>query len=486
MKKLVLAVVQVLLSFALGAQEIRSVDISVYINHDGDAYIKQVWDVNVVRGTEWYIPIGNLGPMSIRGLKVSENGEDFIDEGRTWDSNRSLAEKAGRCGIIDKGSDGVELCWGQGSYGDHVWTAGFVALRLVQSLQDYDAFNFMLLNPDLIAAPQKASVTIQRLDGGRFDSDSTRVWFFGTEGYSEFREDGTIRFDVENMRRDDSIICMMRFEKGVFAPEVSRDMKFEKMQKKAFKGSTYKEKKGLFGGLSFEDVIELLFGILVVLVVLFIVLSFIFFWIRDLVLKALGRVWKQSTFGATKVSGWAREAPFGGSIPIAASLLKDGSRLMILSSHPERSIGAYFLKWIQEGIVTPIKANDGHYDLRFPEQMPELTDECEKNLFRKAMEAAGSNNILEKGEFDSWAKRHYSALSGWPDGVVKEGRSKLSRFSGDKVAEAAKLLQFRNMLNDFTLSKVREVPEVGLWGQYLVFAQLFGIADKVAEGFAKM
>jgi len=474
-----------LLSAALGAQEIRSVDITLYIDHAGDAYIKQVWDVNVVSGTEWYLPIGNLGKMSIRGLTVQENGEEFIDEGRNWDSDRSLAEKAGRSGIIDKGSDGVELCWGQGSYGDHVWTSGFVALGLVQSLKDYDAFNFMLLNPDLIARPQKATVTITRLDGGRFDTDSTRVWFFGTEGVSEFREDGTIRFEVSNMRRDDSIICMMRFEKGMFAPEISRNIKFKKMQKKAFKGSSYKL-SGLFRGLDFEDIIALLVGLLVVLGVVGLVLLFIWALIRDAVLKILGRTWKASTFGSTKVEGWAREAPFDGSIPIACALMKDGSRLILSSDHPERRIGAYFLKWIHEGLVSPIKAEDGHYDLKFPDKMPDFQDDCESNLFRKAMEASGSNMILEKGEFDSWAKKHYAALAGWPDGVVKEGRSKLSAFNGDKVTEAAKLLQFKNMLADFTLSRVREVPEVSLWGQYLVFAQLFGIADKVAAGFAKM
>ena len=492
MKRLFTFIAVLLLAAAtLSAQRIRSVDIDVYINEEGDSYIKQVWDVDIVSGTEWYIPIGNLGGMRISGLKVSENGEEFIDEGREWDSSRSRAEKAGRSGIIDKGKNGVELCWGQGNYGHHVWEVGFVALRLVQSLEDYDAFNFMFINPDMIAGPEKATVTFHRLDGVPFSTDSTRFWFFGTEGESQLLEDGTIRFEVEKMRRSDSVIAMMRFDKGVFKPELSKDMKFEDMQKKAFKGSDYEKKKGLKGILknfSIDDLIDIFFELLIGLVVVGFLLLMVFVWIKDQILKATGRQWSSKFFGSSRVTGWAREAPFKGSLPVAAYLLKDGSRLQFKNAHTERAIGAYFLRWIQQGLVTPVKAADGHYDLQFPEEMPDFAEDSEVSLFRKAQDAAklNGNYILEKGEFDSWAEKHYKSLANWPTALINEGKSKYSGFNGDKIAEGANLIKFKNFLNDFTISDQREVPEVTLWGQYLEFAQLFGIADKVAKGFAKM
>lgn len=95
MKKLVCLIAAALLWTAgsLSAQQIRSIDIGVYINDDGDAYISQEWDVTIVSGTEWYIPIENLGGMSIRGLTVKENGQEFIDDGRSWDSSRSREER---------------------------------------------------------------------------------------------------------------------------------------------------------------------------------------------------------------------------------------------------------------------------------------------------------------------------------------------------------------------------------------------------------
>ena len=488
MKRLFLTLTVLLLAaLSLDAQRIRSVDIDVYINGEGDSYIKQVWDVDIVSGTEWYIPIGNLGGMRISGLKVSENGQEFIDEGRSWDSSRSREEKKGRSGSIEKGSNGVELCWGQGDYGHHVWEVGFVALRLVQSLEDYDAFNFMFINPEMIAGPEKATVTFHRLDGEPFTSEYTRFWFFGTEGNSELREDGTIYFEAQNMRRSDSVIAMMRFDKGHFQPELTKDITFEQMQKKAFKGSDY-EKKGGLKNFSIDDLIDIFFEFLIFIVAAFSFLFMGLLWVKDKILKATGRQWSPKFFGATHVGGWAREAPFKGSIPIAAYLLKEGTRLSFKDGHPERAIGAYFLRWIQKGIVTPIPADDGHYDLRFPEEEPDFADSSERSLFQKAIGAArlNGNNILEKGEFDKWAEKHYKSLAGWPDSIVSEGKSKYHGFPGDKIEEGANLLKFKNFLNDFTISKEREVPEVGLWGQYLEFAQLFGIADKVAQGFAKM
>ena len=483
MKRILVLAALLLSSLGLLAQEIRSIDIDVYINEEGDAYIQQRWDVTVVRGTEWYIPIENLNGSEVLGLSVEEDGVEFADDGRHWDSSRSLSEKAGRCGIIDKGKNGVELCWGQGSLGDHKWTAGFVVTGLVQSLKDYDAFNFMFVNPDLIANPQHASICFHRLDDKPFTEEETRFWVFGCEGESELREDGTIFFETDrSFRNGGSLIVMMRFEKGIFNSQNVKNINFSKMQKKAFKGSDYKKKPKL----SFDDLVAYVAGGLFILVALLAILLVIYLIIRDIILKITGRVWKPEVFGTAKPDGWNREAPFKGSIPVATWLMKDGTRLAFAGDHPERRMGAYFLKWIADGTLTPVKAEDGHFDLAFPAEEPAFADDCEKQLYKKALAASGENRILENGEFKAWANKHSSALVNWPKSVEKEGKAQLSKYTGDKVSEARKLLQFKNFLSEFTLARDREVPEVGLWGQYLVFAQLFGIADKVSKGLSKL
>ena len=130
MRKLLLSVLAVLAgTFVVHGQALRDMDIRAELLPDGSARITQVWDATVMDGTEMYIPISNLGKMTVRDLSVSENGLAYANEGRRWDVDRTLAEKAGRCGIIDK-HDGVELCWGKTSYGRYSHVTSPYAYRV--------------------------------------------------------------------------------------------------------------------------------------------------------------------------------------------------------------------------------------------------------------------------------------------------------------------------------------------------------------------
>ena len=183
MKRLILTGLLCLVAWAGRAQAIHDLDITARLRGDGSAEITQVWDVTVVSGTEWYIPVENLGKMRITDFSVSENGRRFISEGENWDVHRSLAEKAGRCGIVPKGSGSLELCWGQGSMGDHVWTVQYTLHGLVQALNDADAFNYMFVNDELSAPPQHVRLRIENATGGPdWTYDNTQVWAFGFIG----------------------------------------------------------------------------------------------------------------------------------------------------------------------------------------------------------------------------------------------------------------------------------------------------------------
>ena len=88
-KRLLLIVCAAVLSLSAAAQvirEIRDVDIRVELEKDGSAWVTQVWDAEAgSSGTEFYIPIGNLGPMTVSQLSVSENGQAFESLGNKWD-----------------------------------------------------------------------------------------------------------------------------------------------------------------------------------------------------------------------------------------------------------------------------------------------------------------------------------------------------------------------------------------------------------------
>ena len=482
MKRILLIVLASLAgTLAVYAQAIRDLDIRVVLQKDGSARITQVWDVNVNKGTEWYVPISNLGKMSITDFSVSENGLAFYNEGRRWDVDRSLSEKAGRCGIVEK-RDGVELCWGQGSLGDHVWTAEFTAHGLVQSFSDADGFNFQFVNPGYTAAPQHVKVTIVNNTGGpEWTYDNTRVWGFGSYGDINVTDGQIVYESLEPYSYNSSCIALVRFEKGLFEPTVSRDMSFDKLKEKAMEGSSYGENE------KEKTFMKWLFGILFG--------GGLLAALRAVVLQALGYKYKKSMYGKTKITEWFREAPMDGNLFASSYVLDHGWRFSGPASS-KNLIGAFFLRWILDGTVKVQQdtKNAKRVNLVFnPDAV--FANDTESALYRMALEASGGNMLLETGEFEKWSEQHYKQVMAWPERAKSAGKSYLTGkgwlkgidgTKGDGTAEACRVVEFKNFLEDFTLSKERGATEVGLWKDYLVYAQLFGIADKVAQQFQRL
>ena len=483
MKRLLLTVLAALAgTCAVYAQSLRSIDIRAVLNPDGSARITQVYDATVVDGTEMYIPITNLGEMTVGDLTVRENGLAYHNEGRRWDTDRSLSEKAGRCGIIEK-RNGVELCWGKTSYGDHVWTIEYTVTGLVQSFTDADGFNFMFVNPGFDAPAQHVKATLVNGTGGpQWTYDNTRVWGFGSYGDINVMDDGTIVYESsEPFSYESKVIELVRFEKGLFQPEIERDMSFDELKENALDGSSYGE----------DDKAETFFKWLMAILVGGSLLASL----RAAVLQALGYKYKKSMYGKTRITEWFREAPMGGNLFASSYVLDNGWRFAGPASS-KNLIGALFLRWILDGKVKAMPDPDKpkRVNLAFT---PGLTfdDDVEGALYNMAVEASGGNLLLESGEFEKWSEKHYKQFLAWPDRAKARGRSYLheknylqhtSTTNKDGQEQACRVVEFKNFLNDFTLSKERGAGEVGLWKDYLVFAQLYGIADKVAEQFQKL
>ena len=121
-------------------------------------------------------------------------------------------------------------------------------------------------------------------------------------------------------------------------------------------------------------------------------------------------------------------------------------------------------------------------------------EDVEKQLYDMVYEASG-DGVLESNEFKRWANKHVEKVALWPKKVDGAGLSTLLEkkvllspgvASETGAAKMRNVIEFKNFLNDFTLVSERSSAEVGLWKDYLVYAQLFGIADKVAKQFQKL
>lgn len=442
------------------------ISILIELQPDGSAGFTEIWDVDASQGTEMYLVKSNLGDISITDFQVSEDGIPFVIEG-SWDSGRSLEAKAGRCGIADHGSS-LELCWGLGSYGHHSFTVKYRMSNVVKSLNDYDILHMQLVNPGIKPAPDE--VTVEIAAPCRLSTSNARIWGFGFEGQSAFTGEGTARLVSSGaFDRENSVIALLRFDKGIFDSPSVRDQDFEELLDTAMEGADFgEEDDGVAGILGF-------LGILILSV-----LS-----ITGIAVLNERHVQKSVLGMREKDVEWSRDIPFGGDL-----LQADFALGKLVQQNRSGIAAAMILRMIYKGHILVGKDARGNVELSFSQSDGTASlGESERNLFNMMKAAGGSDVILQKNEFSRWSRRHIATITKWVDSVGLEGRKNAveagnfshGRFTAQGQAEARAMVGFRKYLKDFTLLGQRSSQEVVMWQEYLVFAALFGIAEKVAE-----
>jgi len=145
---------------------------------------------------------------------------------------------------------------------------------------------------------------------------------------------------------------------------------------------------------------------------------------------------------------------------------------------------------IQKNILITGKDEKGKITISFNDKADlDKLESPEKSLFNMMKQASGANLILEDKEFSRWAKKNKTTLYDWTNSISNKGVKTLEsngfysgyKFTPSGVEANNKVLGFFKYLQDFTLINERKSAEVHLWQDYLVFAALFGIADKVAK-----
>lgn len=129
---------------------------------------------------------------------------------------------------------------------------------------------------------------------------------------------------------------------------------------------------------------------------------------------------------------------------------------------------------------------------------PIFYDELEARLFNM-MHEASANGILEVRELHEWTKRYnLKFLSVFSlieeriinnlklNGYIYHRRTKdecRSRYIMDEIIyqDSLKLYGLKKFLEDFSNVNTKEVMDIKLWEEYMIFANLFGIADKVSK-----
>ena len=461
--------------------------INVRINKDGSADIESIMDFEPSKGTEYFVPVNNLGKSEIVNFKVSEikNGKEVPYESlESWNTKKTREEKAKKSGVV-KTDKGYELCFGFGEYQRKTFILRYRVTNFIKLLKDSDMIYWQFVNKGLSAAPGEVKLTITKGEGS-FDNTNSKIWAFGNKGTIEF-SDGKIVFNsLTGLTSSNYVTVLVQLNKGDITSGETIDKDFSYYKDLAFKGSDYTKKADK---KSSNKIFYVAGGIIVAIVVLV------------------------KIFGKKKSNGYQKgdfKGEYYRDIPEKewwklSDILED-----IGFDGQESIIRAYFLKWIQEKILIPVTEEKG---LIFKKDTLALKiksgfnndfeEKVERKLFAMFAGAAGADGILQENEFSDYLEdtdnqeefesieedleelsNEYASKN---DLFEKSSKGKYSHTYSEKGKEfTAKLVKNYNYLKDFSLLSEREISEIKVWKNLLIYATLYDVADEVEKQLKKL
>ena len=467
---------------ASAANRVPEMEIEVALRPDGSAYVTQTWSTQTDEGTEFYLARNDSGCLSITDFSVSDkNGPyTFADD---WDVNASFQGKARKCGILDT-DDGVELCWGISEYGENRYAIEYVVHGLVGAYSDADGFNHRFVD-DMSLFPSDVVLTICNQDGTALADEDCDVWGFGFTGQVAF-EDGKIRaWSEEPLERGQHVTLMLSLKKGLLAPEREAQGSFEDVKARAFAGSDYDYDYDYDYGEPFAEDVELTASDYLY--------TAGFFSIIVLLCKRMFGSKKPSKAKQAKQMKnveYFRDVPNNGNMNVTYQMGR--------SEHVCEEgalLGAYLLRLIADGALEPMETDGraNRISLRLS-RAPRTGNEFDDVLYTVLEAAAGADGTLQPDELERYCKRNHKPLTAfmdscksnatrtmlderWLKNVACRGRRDLTE---QGVEQLNQILGLKRFLLDFSLIHERGVEETVIWQDYMVYAMLFGIADKVA------
>lgn len=466
------------------ANSISNISMDIYVDNNGTAHIREEWNTSFNSGTEGYKPYYNLGTSNITNFKVSMNNEEFtyVD---SWDTSLDFNAKKYKNGInyLD---NGLELCFGISNYGNNTYILNYDITNFVVNTNDGYQMLFWTLFP-YDFSPSPGRVYIKIYSDFRY-SDTLDVWGYGKYGAPTYVYDGYIEMDSEGtVNSDEYMTILVKFPEGTFNLDTTLDKDFDDYLESANDGArAYSEKK---------NILQTIFNIF----------SSIFFPLVFVVIPVIIAA-NRPKYGTYKMKYGEKgnkiklnDIPYFRDIPYKKEQL---SRVYWIASQynlikkPTDYLGAILLKWTKMGNVSIKKTEKNASNIIF--------NNCANLDFKEIelynmMYIASKDGILEKNEFTSWCNKNYSKILSWFNEVIDSETEKLVNdnylvkqsykkclVSDIMYPEAIKVAGVKKFLKDFSNIKDRNAIEVNLWEEYLMYAQIFGIADKVIKEFKNL
>lgn len=451
------------------ANRVPEMEIDVALRPDGSALITQIWDAYTNTGTEFYLACNDSGYLSVTDLTVSDKNGPYLTV-EDWDVDASFRDKAGKCGILDT-KKGVELCWGISAYGDNRYRIQYVLHGLVGGYADADGFNHRFVD-ELTVFPTDVVLTIRNEDGTPLTDTGCDIWAFGFEGQIEFR-DGAIRaWSREPLESGRHMTVMVALEKGLLSPVRTVADSFETVKTRAFAGSDYEEESVTAGEVVLLLVILLVFALAAAVLVT--------------VITKVSRAKKQKRM---EQAGYFRGVPNQGNLNVTYQLGRCAQLF-----REDALLGGYLMRLIAAGCLESAgRTGDGEAVRLRLRHRPESGAEYDGMLYEILEAAAGPEGILEPEALERYCAKNYEPMSRFMNACLRDGRQTLLdsgclkktglEHEGDLTPKGQQELDqvygLRNYLLEICRIGERGLEEAVLWRDYMVYALMLGIADKL-------
>ncbi len=487
MKKLLFSLIIFLFPIMLTyANSINNINIDIYVDENGNANITETWDANFYEDTEGYHPYFNIGNATISDLEVSMDGEKFTtivnwDTYSSYDETVKLEKKAYKAGIYYNGNE-IDLCFGITSYGHHIYTLKYKINGFILRTKDADMINWTLF-PHFDPSPDNVDIKIY---SDISYSDNLELYSYGYDNKAYIYNGYIYMSSNGKFKSNDKMAILVKFPINTFNTTniTTNDFNY------------YKE--SVMG----SDIFSIIKNIII-----FISLVVGFLYITSCI-----TVKERYTYG-TKGNIINKKVPFFRDIPCNNDIFRAYfiAYKYNLLRQKEDFIGAILLKWLKDGNV---KTETIEKKILFKSKETNSIIFINKNNLTKLEEKlydwmleASNDSKLESKEFEIWCKNNSKKISTWFDDVIEyerdilieegniteETKKKIKLFkyinydlSDSLMEEAVQLKGLKLYLKEFTIIKERQTIEVKLWNEYLIFAQIFGIAEKVAKQFEKL
>lgn len=481
------------------ADEFREISIEANIDEKGIGSIEEVWKINETNEdyTERYKTINNLRGLKIEDFSLEAFGKTFENRD-PWDTDLDFDEKAYKSGVITRGNDEVELCWGISNYADNTYKLKYKINPLAIGLKDSDMVFFTFVGDNFDPEPEKVNI---KITGYKPFSD-IKFWAFGLKG-AIHEENGQI---ILNSTGDISYTTVMvKFPKGTFATSYRENKNFADYANQAVKGSKWEENEGTAYKIPLPIWAKALISLAIALG-----LGGIFWGIRFSKLyfdkKRLANA-KDLPHPKDFKDKYYRGLPYEGHIEDLAYLI---DQIPIIGGDLGASyMNAFILKWAMEGHIDLGDGEPGFLESQAIKILskPENMGNIEKCIFEMLYKASLRKNDgrLTDHDFSKYLKAKKDDLDNIYDdledksiealkngGYIEDYEYEKSFLGSKKTGTELKItdkglklyeniLGFKSYLRDYADQGTKAPEEMKNWKEYLLYSILLNVDSNFQE-----